>query len=289
MEESILSSVVLPASLFIIMLGMGLSLETSDFRRVIRMPKAALVGFVNQLVFLPLIGLAICILFNLPPVLAVGLMVLAACPGGVTSNLISHVAKGDLALSISLTAVTSFITVITIPLITSFSLEYFLSANEDISSPVKDIMIQVFGITVLPVSIGMIIRRRSLAFARRMEAPMRVASVVIFIAVVVGLIVKEHAMIADSFASVGLATMSLNIITMILGFFSARALKLKLPQAITITVETGIQNGTLAIVIALSILGNSEMSIPAAVYSLIMFATGGLIMLFFGRRKTDVA
>lgn len=289
MEESILSSVVLPASLFIIMLGMGLSLETSDFRRVIRMPKAALVGFVNQLVFLPLIGLAICILFNLPPVLAVGLMVLAACPGGVTSNLISHVAKGDLALSISLTAVTSFITVITIPLITSFSLEYFLSANEDISSPVKDIMIQVFGITVLPVSIGMIIRRRSLAFARRMEAPMRVASVVIFIAVVVGLIVKEHAMIADSFASVGLATMSLNIITMTLGFFSARALKLKLPQAITITVETGIQNGTLAIVIALSILGNSEMSIPAAVYSLIMFATGGLIMLFFGRRKTDVA
>lgn len=289
MEESILSSVVLPASLFIIMLGMGLSLETSDFRRVIRMPKAALVGFVNQLVFLPLIGLAICILFNLPPVLAVGLMVLAACPGGVTSNLISHVAKGDLALSISLTAVTSFITVITIPLITSFSLEYFLGANEDISSPVKDIMIQVFGITVLPVSIGMIIRRRSLAFARRMEAPMRVASVVIFIAVVVGLIVKEHAMIADSFASVGLATMSLNIITMTLGFFSARALKLKLPQAITITVETGIQNGTLAIVIALSILGNSEMSIPAAVYSLIMFATGGLIMLFFGRRKTDVA
>ena len=285
MESSVLSDVILPLSLAIIMLGMGLSLVVDDFKRVFRTPKAALVGLVNQLIFLPLIGFGICLLLDLPPLLAVGIMILAACPGGTTSNLISHVAKGDLALSISLTAVASFITVLTIPLITSFSLEYFVGSAQKIAAPTADIMKQVFGITVLPVLIGMVIRHFFEAFAKRMERPMRIASVVIFTAVVVGLIIGGRETLVESFVKIGAATILLNVGTMALGYFTAKLLRLNLPQTLTITIESGIQNGTLGIVVALTILKEPEISIPSAIYSLVMFATSGVLMAVFGKRK----
>jgi BASS family bile acid:Na+ symporter len=179
---AILSEVFLPLSLFIIMLGMGMTLTVADFGRIMKFPKAALLGLVNQLVLLPLIGFGLAILFGLPPIYAVGLMVLTACPGGPTSNLITQVCRGNIALSVTLTAIASFVTIATIPLIVSKSLHFFGATNSEteIALPIVDTILQIMVITVIPISIGMFIRRTRLHFAIRMERPMRIASTVIF-------------------------------------------------------------------------------------------------------------
>lgn len=288
MEDSILTSVILPVSLAIIMFGMGLSLIPDDFKRIFQYPKAALVGLSNQLILLPLFGFSLAYLFNLTPVLAVGLMIIAVCPGGPTSNLITHVAKGDVALSISLTAITSFITVFTIPFILAFSLNYFRDeSGAVIELPVLKTIIQIMGITIIPVSIGMIVRRYRENFAFKMERPMRIASTVIFIAVLAGVILANKEHLVPYMRQTGPVTLLLNLLTMTAGFLTAKAFKLNLRQSISITIESGIQNGTLAIVIATSILKEMDMSIPAATYSLLMFLTGGFLMWVFGKRKEE--
>jgi BASS family bile acid:Na+ symporter len=180
----IISKVFLPLSLAIIMLGMGMTLIPADFTRIIKYPKAILIGLTNQLIFLPIIGFSLAIAFNLNPVMAVGLMILASCPGGPTSNLITQVCKGNIALSVTLTAIASIVSILTIPFILSYALEYF-SSNTDITIklPIIDTIIQIMGITVIPISIGMFIRKHKTNFAKRMEKPMRTASTVIFIIV----------------------------------------------------------------------------------------------------------
>lgn len=285
MESGILTTVILPASLFIIMLGMGLSLTIQDFRNVVKYPKAFAIGMVNQLILLPIIGFLLLFVFKMDPILSVGFMLLAACPGGVTSNLISHVSKADTALSISLTAVTSFITVITIPLIVNFALGYYMSENQEIQLPLVKTIVQIIGITVLPVSIGMFIRKKAPEFSDRMEKPARTASTVIFVLIFLGIVFTNLDILQENIGKLGLATLTLNVITMLTGFLIARALQLNLPQTLSISIESGIQNGTLAIVIASSILQNADMSLPAAIYSLPMFLTGGIMMYYFGRRK----
>lgn len=286
MESSVLTSVVLPLSLAIIMMGMGLSLVVADFKRIVKYPKAIVIGLTNQLILLPLIGFLMAKLFHLSPTMAVGLMIIAACPGGPTSNLITQVCRGDIALSVTLTAITSFITVFTIPIILSYSLEYFTSqTGTPIELPILDTILQIMVITVIPISIGMIIRRFKPGFSDRMERPMRIASTVIFIIILTAVIIANKELVIPSMKSSGLAALLLNVFTMALGYFTARLLKLKLEQAISITIESGIQNGTLAIVIATTILVNSEMSIPPIAYSLLMFGTGGLLMWILGSRK----
>ena len=285
MESKILTTVILPASLFIIMLGMGLSLTIQDFRNVVKYPKASAIGMVNQLILLPIIGFLLLFVFKMDPILSVGFMLLAACPGGVTSNLISHVSKADTALSISLTAVTSFITVITIPLIVNFALGYYMSENQEIQLPLVKTIVQIIGITVLPVSIGMFVRKRAPEFSDRMEKPARTASTVIFVLIFLGIVFTNLDVLQENIGKLGLATLTLNVITMLTGYLIARALQLNLPQTLSISIESGIQNGTLAIVIASSILQNADMSLPAAIYSLPMFLTGGIMMYYFGRRK----
>ena len=293
MEKSALTTYVLPLSLFIIMLGMGMSLVPDDFKRVVSYPKAMVAGLLNQIVLLPLIGYALAIAFGLEPVMAVGLMLLAACPGGVTSNLITHVSRGDAALSITLTAVNSFITVITIPLIVAFSLQTFMSSSETIDVPVVSMILQVVAITIVPVSIGMLIRAKKPDFADRMDRPSRIASTVIFVVILVGLIAKERATIAAHFGSLVGVTATLNVVTMVLGFVISKILRLNLRQTIAISIESGIQNGTLAIVIATTLLfpilepvlgkevaGNT--ALPAGMYSLVMFVTGAALMIYFG-------
>ena len=289
MESGILTTLILPASLFIIMLGMGLSLTIQDFRNVVKYPKAFAIGIVNQLVLLPIIGFLLLFIFKMDPILSVGFMLLAACPGGVTSNLISHFAKADTALSISLTAVTSFITVLTIPLIVNFALGYFMSENQEIQLPIVKTIVQIIGITVLPVSLGMFIRKRLPEFSDRMEKPARTASTVIFVLIFLGIVFTNLDILQENIGKLGLATLTLNVITMLTGYIIARALQLNLPQTLSIAIESGIQNGTLAIVIASSILQNADMSLPAAIYSLPMFLTGGIIMYSFGRRNKDVS
>lgn len=284
MEDGILTTVVLPASLFIIMIGMGLSLTLADFGRVVRFPKAVSIGLINQLILLPIIGFGICYLFGLSPMMAVGLMLLAACPGGATSNLISYVSKGDIALSVTLTAISSTVTIFTIPLIVAWALQYFIGQNQEISLPVLKTMGQIFGITALPVSIGMFVRARNADFADRMERPMRIASTVLFVLILAGIVVSDWDTLVASFPVLAPSTFFLNLITMALGWSVAKLLGLELDQCITIAIESGIQNGTLAIVVASSILLMPELSLAAAIYSIAMFLSGGVMMWWFGRR-----
>ncbi|MDG1529429.1 MAG: bile acid:sodium symporter family protein [Polaribacter sp.] len=286
----IISKVFLPISLAIIMLGMGMTLVIADFTRIIKSPKSILIGLTNQLIFLPIIGFSLAVAFDLNPVMAVGLMVIATCPGGPTSNLITQVCKGNIALSVTLTAIASIVSVLTIPFVLSYALDYFgTGTNVTIDLPILDTILQIMVITVIPISIGMLIRKYKTSFANRMEKPMRIASTVIFLLVFIAVVAANFNLIGNAMKEVGLVTLLLNILTMGLGFLTAKLFKLNLKNSISITIESGIQNGTLAIVIATSILNNIEMSIPIAAYSIWMFVTGGFLMWFFGKRKDVIS
>jgi BASS family bile acid:Na+ symporter len=279
--------VFLPLALAIIMLGMGMTLIPSDFTRIIKFPKAILIGLTNQFIFLPIIGFSLAIAFNLSPEMAVGLIILATCPSNPTSNLITQICKGDIALSVTLTAIASMISIFTIPFILSYALEYFGSGTKvTIKLPIIDTIIQIMGITVLPISIGMLIRKFKTNFATRMEKPMRMASTIIFVLVFIAVLAANLNIISQAMKEVGLVTLLLNIITLGLGYLTARLFKLNLKSAISITVESGIQNGALAFVIATSILNNIEMGIPTAAYAIWMYVTGGILMWQLGKRST---
>jgi BASS family bile acid:Na+ symporter len=284
MEGNILTEVFLPLTLAVIMLGMGLSLTLTDFKRIFIYPKAVTLGLINQLVILPLIAFSLAIFFDLNPGLAVGLMILAACPGGPTSNLISHLANGDTALSITLTAFSSLITVVTIPFIVNFSISYFIPGGEQPPLNIFGTVISVLAITIIPVAIGMLIFKKSPQLARKMDRPFRIFSAVFFVVIILAAILKERENIVDYFSQIGPVALGLNVLTLAFGFFSAKALGLVAKQARTISIESGIQNGTLGITIAATLIGNSEMTIPSAVYSLIMFGTAG-VLIFIGSNK----
>lgn len=279
MSAELLSKVFLPISLAIIMLGMGMTLIPADFTRIFKYPKAVFIGFVNQLIFLPLIGFALVAFFDLDFNLTIGIMILASCPGGPTSNLITQVCKGNIALSVSLTAIASFISIITIPIVLSFSFAYFGNqAGLNIQLPIVDMILQIIVITVIPITIGMLVRNYKPDFAIKMEKPMRVASTVLFILVFIAVIAANSKLLGNVIAKVGFITLLLNLATMSLGFLSAKFFKLDFKSAISITVESGIQNGTLAFVIATTIINNFEMGIPIGAYSIWMFITSGILM-----------
>ncbi|RMA58065.1 bile acid:sodium symporter family protein [Ulvibacter antarcticus] len=286
MIVTLLTKVFLPLSLAIIMLGMGMTLIPADFTRIFKFPKAIFIGLVNQLLLLPIIAFSLAVAFNLDPIMAVGVMILAACPGGPTSNLITQVCKGNIALSVTLTAIASFASIITIPFILSYALEYFGTGTDVIIKlPIMDTILQIMVITVIPISIGMFIRKYKSNFAIRMEKPMRIASTVIFILVFIAVIAANFHMLGDAMERVGIVTLLLNILTMGAGYLTARLFKLNLKNAISISVESGIQNGTLAFVIATTILNNIEMGIPTGAYAIWMFTTGGILMWQLGKRK----
>lgn len=278
------STIFLAASLIIIMLGMGLSLVMDDFKKILVTPKAIFVGLTNQLIIVPLVGFALTLVFPLKPEIAIGIMILAACPGGPTSNLISHLAKGDVALSVSLTAFSSFITILTIPFIVNFALTRFLDAGQMIELPVVETIMQIFVIIVIPIVIGMVIRKYKEKFAIRMEKPVRKASAIVIALVILGVVYKERMNLVSYFQQAGIVALLLNSITMLIGYYSARLFKIKDRRAVSISIESGIQNGTLAITIAVVILGNTTFAIVPAIYSLLMFFTGG-IAIYFGVRR----
>lgn len=284
MEATILTNVILPLCLFIIMLGMGLSLTLDDFRRIFKSPKPILIGLFNQLIILPLIAFGIAHLFGLSNLMAIGLMILAACPGGVTSNLISHVSRGDTALSVSMTAISSFISMITIPLYIGFAFKHFSNTGQAVDINEMEMLIQVIAIVIVPISLGMFIRSRSDSFAARMDKPVRIFSIVLLAFLLISIILNERERIVEHFPSIGAATILLNLLTLAIGYYSAKLLSLNRKEAITIAIESGIQNGTLAIVIALTVLNNSALSIPAGMYSMLMFVSAGFIMWWFGRK-----
>ena len=283
---TIITQIFLPISLAIIMFGMGLTLVVNDFTRLFTYPKEVIIGLTNQLVFLPLIGFLIILLFDLNSSMAIGIMILSLCPGGPTSNLITQVARGNIGLSVTLTALASLITVFTIPIILSKAITYFTGETDIvIELPIVQTMIQILVITVIPVSIGMLIRKKNKAFAARMERPMRIASTVLFIIIFLLVMFANKDLIVQAMKEVGLATLLLNLSTMALGYITAKVFGIKGKSQISITIESGIQNGTLAFVIATTILNNVQMGLPTGAYSIWMFITGGILMWRLGVSK----
>lgn len=283
---TIIGQIFLPVSLAIIMFGMGLSLVIGDFVRIFTYPKAVLVGLINQIILLPIIGFSIVVLFKLSPTMATGVMILSLCPGGPTSNLITQVSRGNIGLSVTLTALASLITVFTIPVLLSEAIAYFTgNTGVVIELPVLQTMLQILVITVIPIAIGMIIRKRNEGFALRMEKPMRTASTILFVIIFLVIIIANKDNLVQAMKEVGLATLLLNLLTMGLGFLTAKLFGIAGNSQITITIESGIQNGTLAFVIATTILNNFEMGLPTGAYSIWMFITGGILMWRLGSKK----
>ncbi|MCL3778805.1 bile acid:sodium symporter family protein [Prolixibacteraceae bacterium JC049] len=280
------STLFLGGSLFIIMLGMGLSLEIKDFKRIFVYPKAIFIGLFSQLIILPIIGFLIAASFSVSPAIAIGIMILAACPGGPTSNLIAHLANGNTALSVTLTAISSFVTIFTIPFIVNFSTEYFIQQGAVVELDVLAAILQIMVITIVPICCGMTIRRYKFLFAERMAPNVKIASGIVIILVIVGIVVKEKDNVVDYFEQAGIVALTLNVASMLVGFCLPCFFNIKRDSAVSISIESGIQNGTLAITIAVVMLGNSTFAIAPAVYSLIMFFTGSaFVFLHLNRKK----
>jgi BASS family bile acid:Na+ symporter len=285
MQSNVLTAVFLPLALGVIMLGLGLSLTIADFKRVIVYPRAVLVGLFCQMLILPVVCFFIARAFKLSPELAVGLMLLAASPGGATANLFSHLARGDVALNITLTAVNSALSLLTLPLIVNFSLTSFM--GDGVAVPMQaDKVVQVFAVVLIPVAVGMVIRARREDLAKRLDRPVRLISAVFLILVIGATVMKERANIVIFFQQVGLAALVFNLASMTVGFFIPLLARLPERQAVAIGMEIGIHNGTLAIAIASSptLLNNSTMAIPPAIYSLIMFFTAAGFGMMASRR-----
>ncbi|MFN3952616.1 MAG: bile acid:sodium symporter family protein [Thermaurantimonas sp.] len=290
MQTNILTEVFLPLSLALIMLGMGLGLNVRDFVRIAKFPRSVAAGLTNQLILLPVVGFIIVHMVPISPELAVGIMVLSACPGGVTSNLITHLSRGNTALSITLTAITSVITVVTIPLIVNLSLGYFLGESTEIKLPVAKTILQIFGITLVPVAIGMLIRRKAPVFAAMADRPVRIFSAVIFVLIILAAILKERENLPEYIRTAGLAAFLLNAATMLLGWIAGVVMRIPHSDKISVTIESGIQNGTLGIVITATLLENPAMTVAPALYSLIMFLTGAALIFMWSRgRSGDVS
>ena len=288
MQSNLFTAVLLPLALAIVMLGMGLSLVPEDFKRITRYPKAVAVGTVCQVLLLPLIGALITLVVPMQPAIAVGLIVLAVCPGGPSSNLVTYLAKGDVALSVTLTAVSSIITVFTIPLFTNLALQYFLGKSAAIALPIGSTMLQIFLITLLPTAIGMAIRHQFPDTARRLEKQMSRFAVGLLALIIVLLLVREGSKLPGFLVQVGIGVVLLNLLAMLAGFLAGKLFRLSLAQQICIAIEVGIQNGTLAITITAGLLNNPDMAVPAAVYSLLMYVTGfGAIL--YGRQAIGSA
>jgi BASS family bile acid:Na+ symporter len=283
MKADLLVQVVLPAALFIIMLGMGLALKPLDFKLVIAKPKAVILGILAQMLMLPLLAYLVILALNIEGALAVGLMILSLCPGGTTSNLYTYLAKGDVALSVTLTSVVSLIAPFSVPLVLLFFMDLFLGASNQVNLPLLKTITQLLVITVLPIALGMLINRYKPNFATAAEKSVKVFSVVFLILIVTGIVVKNISHMGSYFAQMGLASLLLNLLCMVLGFILAKLAKLNLAQQKSIAIEIGFQNGTLAIVIALTLLHNTEMAIAATCYSLLMFLTGAVFTFILGR------
>lgn len=269
MNDSALITVGLPVALTIIMFGLGLSLTPGDFRRVVRSPKAVTVALVLQMLVLPLVAFGLVLAFNVDPLVAVGVMLLAASPGGTTANLYSHLFRGDVALNVTLTAINSVLAAVSIPLITNLAIGFF-DAEGTLGLQFGKV-VQVVAIVLVPVGVGMLVRRRSDAFAARADRPVRIFSIVVLVAVSLGAILGERDNIMDYTREVGLVVTLFCLASLTLGYTGARLFRLRQEQAIATSMEVGIHNTTVALTIALSVLNSTPVAIPAAVYSIVMY------------------
>jgi len=279
------TSVVLPLALAIIMFTLGLGLKVEDFKRIFVYPRGVSIGMVNLVLASPLLAFVIADLFNLDPLLAMGLVLLGASPGGTLANMFTHLAKGETALSITMTGLSSVVAVLTIPLYLGLANSYF-----DVGSSLDDVnmltvVLRTFLITVLPLSLGLWVRTRSPEKVERIRPGLTRASLVLFVLVVIGAVVSEFDLIQENFARVAAAALALNVVAMAFSFTASKLGRLSDRQATAIAIELGIHNATVAIVVAGMI--NDELMIPAAVYSAFMFMTGGIFARFMHSRNAE--
>jgi BASS family bile acid:Na+ symporter len=275
----------LPLVLGIIMLGLGLGLTPADFRRVFVYPKAALIALGCQILLLPALCFGLVRAFGLRPELAFGMMLLAASPGGAMANLYSHLFGGHVALNVTLTAVNSVLAVVTLPLIVNLSAAHYFPGNAGTLGLQFDKAIQVCGLVLVPVAIGMAVRARAPRAAARLDRPVKAFSVVALAAVIAAAVVKERATVVESFAAVGAAVLAFNLVSLLVGYGVPRLAGLGRPEAIASAMEVGIHNATLAITIAISpaLMNDARVAIPAAVYGLVAFFTAAAFGLLVAR------
>lgn len=285
--DSGLVSVGLPAALAIIMFGLGLALTLGDFRRIARTPRAVGVALAAQLLVLPAVCFGLVLALDLDPLLAVGMMLLAASPGGTTANLFSHLFRGDVALNITLTAVNSLIAVVSLPLVVNFAVGWFDPPGADDIGLQLGKTAQVFAIVLVPVALGMAVRRASPAFAERADKPVRIASAVVLALVIAGALIGERENLADYLADIGVATSLFCALSLGLGYLLPRLARTTERQALASAFEVGIHNSTLAIAVALSVLDNDTLAVPAAVYGVLMFPLALLAGWLLTRGRDD--
>jgi BASS family bile acid:Na+ symporter len=280
----IVTDVFLPLALAFIMFSLGLGLTGNDFLRVLKQPRDFFIGAFSQIILLPIIAFALVKLWPISPELAVGVMIIAAAPGGATSNILTSFAKGDVALSISLTAIISLLCVITIPFIVLTSLNLLMGTSMAQEISLIEIARNMFLIVTVPVIIGLFIRKFFSNTAISFEPTSKKISVILFVLVLIGAVISERENVISYFSQAGLITLVLNVLMMVIAYYIAKFFTSGVKQKICITIECGLQNGTLAIVAATTIFGGGVFVIPAATYSLIMFATS-LIFVYFVRKS----
>ncbi|TMI63517.1 MAG: bile acid:sodium symporter family protein [Bacteroidetes bacterium] len=285
MESSALLTILLQTALGIIMFGLGLSLSVTDFSRVLVYRKSVLLGLVCQMLFLPAVCFGIAIIFNLTPEIAVGLVLISASPGGVTSNFFTLLAKGDVVLSITLTAVASLLCILTLPIIVNLSMQYFMEESRYIPLRFSEVL-QIFAIILFPVAIGMFLLKKNNSLATKLQKPVKIFSIVFLVVIILMQVIKERENIGSFWRQTGMAVLCFNVISIIAGFIIPRLIKIPIQQSIAISMGACIRNGALAITIALSpsLLNNSTMSIPAALDSLIMYFTATLFVYIISKR-----
>ncbi|HEX6117480.1 MAG TPA: bile acid:sodium symporter family protein [Solirubrobacterales bacterium] len=281
-DQSLVAEIVLPISLVVIMVSLGLGLTTADFRRVIVYPKGVAIGLANLLLISPLLAFGMAELFALPAALAVGIVLLGASPGGATANMMTHLARGDVALSVTMTAISSVCAVVTVPVFLGLAVEHFGSGLE--SDPeMLGIVARVFLITLIPLATGMFVRARRPAWTERNYDKARKAAIVVLVLAIAVAVAVENDRVLDNFTDVAGATIALNVVAMTISFTVAKLARLSDPQATAISMELGIHNATLAIAVAATI--STQLAIPAAVYSSFMFVTAGIFARIMYRRN----
>ena len=280
--DSGIITIMLPLALAIIMVGLGLELTPKDFARVTKHPKAVLVALFCQLVLLVGIAFLLCKILALPPLLAVGMMLLAASPGGSTANLFSYLFKGDLALNITLTAINSVIAALTLPIIVNFAIAHFLQADQSIGLQFSKIL-HVFVIIIVPVIIGMLIRHYAPRLTEKLNKPLRIFAVIFLILIIIGAIVQERHNILNYIGDIGLATALFCISSLVIGYFVPRLFGINSAQARASAFEIGIHNSTLAMTIALTVMASSTVAMPAAVYSIFMYIFAAIFGMLLNR------
>jgi bile acid:Na+ symporter, BASS family len=283
LDPTFIPTVLLPAAVGVIMFGLGLALTPADFARVVQFPRAVIAGLLVQTIVLVTAAFAITQLFDLPPLLAVGFMLLAASPGGAMASIFSHLAHGDVALNITLTAINSVLALVWLPLVLNWSLIQFLGAEIHVPAPTQKIL-EVATVIILPVLIGMFVRCAWPAPARRAAGTVRAASVLLLALVVAISLANSGEAMLQHFGTVGLACITLNLVSLAIGYAVPRLVGLPVAQATSISLEIGIHNAAVAIFVALQVLDSEVASMPAALYGIIMLATAGIAVAWFRRR-----